>query len=84
MFLKEFRIDNLEDKTQFISEITFYSQNSHISMINQIGVYLFLYPVVYIVYEYYTTTTLGDLIRLDQFQEMTEKTKSQLIIQILH
>ena len=53
-------------------------------MVNQIGVYLFLFPIVYIVYEYYTTTTLGDLVRREEFQGMGEKVKAQLISQILH
>ncbi|CAI2362831.1 unnamed protein product [Moneuplotes crassus] len=84
VFLKEYNVSDTDMKKKCIAELMFYSQNPHIGLVNQLGVYLELYPLVYIVYEYYTTITLGDLMREGKLAEINEKSKSQLIVQILH
>jgi len=80
VFMKEFRVDCPRTRARFLEEIEFYSTNQHISLINQVGVYTFLYPIAYLVFEYYTTTSLGDVVKQGKLSDM----KIQLFIQILY
>lgn len=70
VFLKGFKADQETEVQAFLNEAEFYFQNQFINLVNFIGVYTVTWPTVYIVYEYYTITTLGDLIRDHKLGDM--------------
>lgn len=80
VFLKEFRVDsNSTVKQRYISEAEFYHNHKHISMTNLIGHYTLQYPIVYMVFEYYTMTTLSDCVKEGRLVYMNDKLKTQLV-----
>ena len=83
VFLKGFDVDQEDEKKAFLNEVEFFFKNQFINLINFIGVYTVTYPAVYIVYEYYTTATLGDFIRTKKWSEMKTEEVLMLTLQII-
>ena len=81
VILKEFYIEE-GDKDMCINEAQFYFQNQFLNLVNFIGVYTSWYPIVYIVYEFYTTITLGDLIKKKKFEMMKPQEIAILTLQL--
>jgi serine/threonine protein kinase len=71
-----------EDTKRLIEEVEFYAGSKHIGVVSLVGVYLFLYPQVYLVYEFYSMETLKDVYAT--MEEIDNKIKGQIVMQLLH
>jgi serine/threonine protein kinase len=82
VFLKAFLVATEEDTKRLIEEVEFYAGSKHIGVVSLVGVYLFLYPQVYLVYEFYSMETLKDVYAT--MEKVDNKLKGQIVMQLLH